>query len=216
MVSCSFREIILLDYRDSLLLLAESDFWPIFKQITLMLPWRALKRDWRYSQFSFEHLLRIYCADFIIYTMKTTVCVEYCCWHDWAWKENVVLSMVTLPWRHSSLFLYLALVKRMTSIPMVFFLHFLCLSLPLSLAFSIWFHALMMIVRLAFPFVCLLTQTNALISLDLGVRLCKLLFIKHIDSRAARIKNTWSNWKIHIRVFNEIRLYELICLCLRG
>lgn len=104
----------------------------------------------------------------------------------------------------------------MNKIPMLFFLHFLCLSLPLSLAFSIRFHALMMIARLAFAFVCLHTQTNALISLDLEVRLCKLLFIKHIDSRAAGIKNTWTNSTIHIHVFNEILLYELICVCLQG
>lgn len=62
----------------------------------------------------------------------------------------------------------------------------------------------MMIARLAFPIVCFLTQTNALISLDLGVRLSKLLFIKRIDSRAAGIKNTWSNWKTRIHISNEI------------
>ncbi len=78
MLSCSFREMIHLDYIDSLLLLAESDFWPIFKQITLMLPRRALNRDGSYSQFSLEHLLRFYCIDFIIFTMKTTAFVAYC------------------------------------------------------------------------------------------------------------------------------------------
>lgn len=50
----------------------------------------------------------------------------------------------------------------------------------------------MMMVRLASPFVCLLAQTNALISSDLGVSLRKLLFIKCIDSTAAGIKNTCS------------------------
>lgn len=103
----------------------------------------------------------------------------------------------------------------MTRIPMVFFLHFLCLSLPLSHAFSIWFHALMMMIaRLAFPSVCLLTQTNALISLDLGVRLCKLLFIKHIDSRAAGITNTWSNWKIQsMFLIKYLCISSFVCVC---
>lgn len=99
---------------------------------------------------------------------------------------------------------------------MVFFLHILRLSLPLSLTLSIWFHALMMIVRLALPIVCLLTQTNALISLDLEVRLCKLQFIKSIDSRAAGIKNTRINGKIHAHFPDKIHLHELICLCLQG
>lgn len=67
----------------------------------------------------------------------------------------------------------------------------------------------MKIVRLAFPIVCLLTQTNALI-LDLEVRLCKLLIVKHTDSRAAGIKNTWINWKILTHFKNEILLYELM------
>lgn len=102
---------------------------------------------------------------------------------------------------------------------MVLFLHFLCLSRPLSLTSSIWFHC-------AdddddsgisfFPFVCLRTQTNALISSEPEVRLCKPLFIKHIDSSAGGIKNTWSSWEIPIRASNEILLRELICFCLRG
>lgn len=92
-------------------------------------------------------------------------------------------------------------------------------SFPLSVSESLTrllYLMMMMIVRLVFPFVCLLTQINALISLDPGVRLCKLPFIKHIDSRAGGIKNTWSNWKIHIHISNEIHLYEFICLRLQG
>lgn len=71
-----------------------------------------------------------------------------------------------------------------------------------------------MMVRLAFPLCLFLTQTNALISLDFEVRLCKLLSIKYIDSRAAGIKNTRSNKKIYIHISNEIVQYKLICLCL--
>lgn len=78
----------------------------------------------------------------------------------------------------------------MTKIPIVFFLHFLCLSPSLSLALYLILATTMMMVRLASPFVCLLAQTNALISSDPGVSLCKLLFIKRIDSTAAGIKNT--------------------------
>lgn len=80
----------------------------------------------------------------------------------------------------------------MSKIPMVLFLHFLCLSASLN-------GSLYLIPcadddsEISFPFVCLLAQTNALISLDLEVRLCKLLFIRHIDSTAACIKNTWTN-----------------------
>lgn len=71
------------------------------------------------------------------------------------------------------------------------------LSVPASLSRSLYLiPAPMLMVRLASPFVCLLAQTNVLISPDLGVSLCKLLFIKRIDSAAAGIKNTCSNREI--------------------
>lgn len=75
--------------------------------------------------------------------------------------------------------------------------HSLLCSFPLSVSGSLTrslylIPATMMVVRLASPFVCLLAQTNALISSDLGVSLRKLLFIKRIDSTAAGIKNTCS------------------------
>lgn len=71
------------------------------------------------------------------------------------------------------------------------------LSVPASLTRSLYLiPAPMLMVRLASPFVCLLAQTNVLISSDLGVSLCKLLFIKCIDSAAAGIKNTCSNREI--------------------
>lgn len=82
----------------------------------------------------------------------------------------------------------------------------LSLSPPVSLTFCIGFHAPDDNSEISFFIVYPLTQTNALISLDLEVRLYKMLFIKHIDSRAAIIKNTWSNWQIHIYVSNEILL----------
>lgn len=75
--------------------------------------------------------------------------------------------------------------------------HGLLSSFPLSLSASLTrppylIPAPVMMARLASPFVCLLAQTNALISSDLGVSPCKLLFIKRIDSTAAGIKNTCS------------------------
>lgn len=42
--------------------------------------------------------------------------------------------------------------------------------------------------KISFSYVGFLPQINTLISSDLGVRLCKLLFIRHIDFRAAGIK----------------------------
>lgn len=71
------------------------------------------------------------------------------------------------------------------------------LSVPASLTRSLYLiPAPMLMARLASPFVCLLAQTNVLISSDLGVSLRKLLFIKRIDSTAAGIKNTCSNREI--------------------
>lgn len=70
-------------------------------------------------------------------------------------------------------------------------------SVPASLTRSLYLiPAPMLIARLASPFVCLPAQTNVLISSDLGVRLCKLLFIKRIDSTAAGFNNTCSNREI--------------------
>lgn len=79
--------------------------------------------------------------------------------------------------------------------------HGLLSSFPLSVLASLTrslylIPAPMLMVRLAFPFVCLLAQTNVLISSDLGVGICKLLFIKCIDSTAAGFKNTCSNREI--------------------
>lgn len=132
------------------------------------------------------------------------------CWFD-LHNENQCLCILPLTWlsmkRKCIIFGHSTVAA---SIPLSLFwvvvnndqnTHGLLSSFPLSVSASLsrslyLIPPPMMMARLVSPFVCLLAQTNALISSDLGVSLCKLLFIKRIDSTAAGIKNTCSNREI--------------------
>lgn len=147
------------------------------------------------------------------------------CWFD-LHNENWCLAILPLTWlsaeRKSIIFSH---STAAASIPLSLFwvvvnndrnAHGLLSSFPLSVPASLTrsldlIPAPMLMARLASAFVCLLAQTNVLISSELGVSLWKLLFIKRIDSAAAGIKNTCSKREIKSMFLWNACVWGYVC-----